>query len=156
VSSSSAPKAHRAVLSYVVVGAVCLLLAACDGPKVGSGVASHIAPPPPVQITRISTTVVRSDFPVYRDSEAHLAEGRRLYTIMKCGACHSRMDNMPAPTRISSSWFRGLDTDRIAVVIRDGRPGMPGLAGRASDSQIWQLAAFIRSVSSDVVEAQTY
>ena len=49
---------------------------------------------------------------------------------------------------MDGKWRYGGRIDQIAASIAEGRPnGMPAWRGRLTDDQIWQLAAYVRSLS---------
>ena len=46
------------------------------------------------------------------------------------------------------AWIYGWDTASIYKSIADGRPnGMPAYRGRIPEDQLWQLTAYVRSLS---------
>ncbi len=48
-------------------------------------------------------------------------------------------------------WIYGGSIENIAASIREGRPnGMPSFRGFLPEEQIWQLAAYVRSISHSV------
>jgi cytochrome c oxidase cbb3-type subunit 3 len=55
------------------------------------------------------------------------------------------------PPLMDDEWRFGARIDQIAVTINEGRPnGMPSFRGKLSEDQIWQLAAYVRSLSGQV------
>jgi mono/diheme cytochrome c family protein len=121
----------RIWLSIVIVG----LLQAPAGPrKGGNPEAARIKNPVPV-------------------SAESTAAGRRVYTRM-CGRCHgpegkgdgtSASGNVPDLT--DSTWDYGGSDGEIFAVIHDGvSADMDGYAARLSDTDIWNVVNFIKSV----------
>ena len=52
------------------------------------------------------------------------------------------------PALMDSRWRYGGRIDQIAASIAEGRPnGMPAWRGKLTAQQIWQLAAYVRSLS---------
>jgi cytochrome c oxidase cbb3-type subunit 3 len=52
------------------------------------------------------------------------------------------------PPLMDNVWIYGDSIENIAATIREGRPnGMPSFRGFLPDEQIWQLAAYVRSLS---------
>ena len=50
---------------------------------------------------------------------------------------------------MNDQWRYGGRLDQIYASIAQGRPnGMPSWAGKLPDAQIWEIAAFIRSLSA--------
>jgi mono/diheme cytochrome c family protein len=85
-----------------------------------------------------------------------LAAGKRFYTQF-CANCHGpvgRGDGTtagadPASDLTDGVWDYGASDGEIFAVIRDGLTGkdMGGYAGRISDSDIWAVVNFIRTLS---------
>ena len=64
------------------------------------------------------------------------------------------------PALMDGKWRYGGRIDQIASSIYEGRPnGMPAWRGKLTDEQIWQLSAYVRSLSGqepkDAVSART-
>ena len=52
------------------------------------------------------------------------------------------------PALMDDKWIYGSSIENIHATIRDGRPnGMPAFGGRVPDDQIWELAAYVRSLA---------
>jgi cytochrome c oxidase cbb3-type subunit 3 len=52
---------------------------------------------------------------------------------------------------MDSRWSYGGKIENIVATIREGRPnGMPSFRGKIPDNQIWQIAAFVRSLSGNI------
>ena len=81
------------------------------------------------------------------------AAGKRVYTRM-CGRCHGtegRGDGTaataPVPDLTDDAWDYGGSDGEIFAVIHDGvSADMDGYAARLSDTDIWNVVNFIRSV----------
>jgi cytochrome c oxidase cbb3-type subunit 3 len=55
------------------------------------------------------------------------------------------------PALMDDKWLYGGRIDQIAASIMEGRPnGMPSWRGKLTDQQMWQLAAYVRSLSGQV------
>jgi cytochrome c oxidase cbb3-type subunit 3 len=79
----------------------------------------------------------------------HIAQGQRLFDWMNCSGCHSHGGGGMGPPLMDDEWRYGGTTAEIAATILDGRPGgMPAFRGRITEDQAWQLAAFVRTLSS--------
>lgn len=77
--------------------------------------------------------------------------GRQLYAAMNCVGCHSHGGGGMGPPLMDDRWIYGASIEHIFSSIREGRPnGMPSFRGRLPDDQIWQIAAYVRSLSEDV------
>jgi cytochrome c oxidase cbb3-type subunit 3 len=53
------------------------------------------------------------------------------------------------PALMDDEWIYGSNPEQIFASIAEGRPnGMPSFKYRLSNQQIWQLTAFVRSLSA--------
>jgi cytochrome c oxidase cbb3-type subunit 3 len=76
-----------------------------------------------------------------------VAQGKQLFGQMNCTGCHSHGGGGMGPALSDDRWIYGGKLQQIYSTIRDGRPnGMPAWRARLTDQQIWQLAAFVRSM----------
>ncbi len=77
-----------------------------------------------------------------------IAQGQQLYNQMNCVGCHSHGGGGMGPALMDAQWRYGGRIDQIAATIADGRPnGMPAWRGKLTNQQIWQLAAYVRTLS---------
>ena len=77
-----------------------------------------------------------------------LSDGQRLYEGFNCVGCHAHGGGGMAPPLLDNKWFYGSDPQQVYTSILAGRPnGMPSFRGRIPDFQIWELAAYVRSLS---------
>ena len=85
----------------------------------------------------------------YSEDAWAISEGQRLFHQMNCDGCHSHGGGGAlGPPLMDSKWLYGSSVDDIERSIVHGRPnGMPAFASRLSPQQIWQLVAFVRSLS---------
>jgi len=80
-----------------------------------------------------------------------MAEGKRLFLQMNCTGCHANGGGAIGPALMDDKWIYGSQPDQIFATIVEGRPnGMPSFHGNLPDYQIWQLAAYVRSLSGQV------
>jgi cytochrome c oxidase cbb3-type subunit 3 len=141
-------------VSLLVLGAAALALAACDreerhsrakpfGETVPAGESPDtIYPgsgtPPPLD--------ARAQ--LYDNNAPAISQGQQLFSQMNCVGCHSHGGGGMGPPLMDDEWRYGGRIDQIAASIAEGRPnGMPAWRGRLTDDQIWQLAAYVRSLS---------
>jgi cytochrome c oxidase cbb3-type subunit III len=83
----------------------------------------------------------------YEENAYHIAQGKRLYAWYNCNGCHSNGGGGSGPPLMDDRWIYGSAIENIVQTIREGRPnGMPSFRGRVPDDQIWQLAAYVRSM----------
>lgn len=85
---------------------------------------------------------------VYANNAPAIAHGQQLFIWMNCVGCHGRGGGGMGPPLMDSEWRYGGRMDQIAATIAEGRPnGMPAWRGKLTEDQIWQLAAYVRSLS---------
>jgi cytochrome c oxidase cbb3-type subunit 3 len=93
----------------------------------------------------------RPDDPaIVLESNAYdISEGKRLYTWYNCGGCHSSGGGGGmGPALLDGEWKYGASPEDIHNTIVNGRPdGMPAFGTRMPDAQVWQLVAYVRSMS---------
>ncbi|HZZ89634.1 MAG TPA: cytochrome c [Caulobacteraceae bacterium] len=83
----------------------------------------------------------------YEHDAFDVAQGERLYQWMNCVGCHSHGGGGMGPALSDNQWIYGGSLAAIHDSIRDGRPnGMPAWRARMTDQQIWQVAAYVRSM----------
>jgi cytochrome c oxidase cbb3-type subunit 3 len=85
----------------------------------------------------------------YQENAWGVGEGKRLYAAFNCAGCHG-MNGGGAigPALMDDKWIYGSTPDTIFATIVDGRPnGMPSFRGRIPEAQVWQLVAYVRSMS---------
>src|SRR6478609_4489165 len=86
----------------------------------------------------------------YENNAYHLSEGKRLYAWFNCTGCHSQGGGGSGPPLMDDRWIYGGAIENIAQTIREGRPnGMPSFRGKIPDDQIWELAAYVKSMSGN-------
>jgi cytochrome c oxidase cbb3-type subunit 3 len=80
-----------------------------------------------------------------------VSQGKQFYKAFNCSGCHANGGGGMGPALMDEKWIYGGDIESIAASIRDGRPnGMPSFAGRIPEDQIWELAAYVRSMSGQL------
>lgn len=97
---------------------------------------------------------------LYDNNASAIAQGQQLYTQMNCVGCHSHGGGGMGPPLMDDQWRYGGRIDQIATTIAEGRPnGMPSWRGKLTENQIWELAAYVRSLSGlpskDAVSSRT-
>jgi cytochrome c oxidase cbb3-type subunit 3 len=84
----------------------------------------------------------------YENNAYALSEGKRLYQQMNCVGCHLHGGGGIGPALMDDEWIYGSQPDQIFSTVVEGRPnGMPSFRGKLPDYQVWQLAAYVRSLS---------
>jgi cytochrome c oxidase cbb3-type subunit 3 len=78
-----------------------------------------------------------------------IAAGRQLFQAYNCVGCHFNGGGGMGPALMDDKWIYGSSMQNIASTIIEGRPnGMPTFRGMVSGDQVWQLAAYVRSLSN--------
>lgn len=86
----------------------------------------------------------------YDGNDEMIQAGRQLYAAMNCVGCHANGGGGMGPPLMDDRWIYGSSIEHIVSSIREGRPnGMPSYRGRLPDDQIWQIAAYVRSLSGE-------
>ena len=84
----------------------------------------------------------------YEENAYAMTEGKRLFTTMNCSGCHFNGGGGIGPPLMDDKWIYGSDPGQVFATIVQGRPnGMPSYARKLPDYQVWQLAAYVRSIS---------
>jgi cytochrome c oxidase cbb3-type subunit 3 len=84
----------------------------------------------------------------YENNSYAIAQGQQLYTSMNCVGCHFHGGGGMGPALMDAKWRYGGRIDQIAASIADGRPnGMPSWRAKLTGQQIWELAAYVRTLS---------
>jgi len=85
---------------------------------------------------------------LYEGNPAHIARGRQYYVWYNCNGCHFNGAGGIGPALMDKNWIYGGTIDDIHNSIAEGRPnGMPVWGGKIPDSQIWEIAAYVQSMS---------
>jgi cytochrome c oxidase cbb3-type subunit 3 len=84
----------------------------------------------------------------YATNAYAIAEGQRLYTQFNCVGCHAHGGGGMGPPLMDDKWIYGSEPANIFATIVEGRPnGMPAFGGKLANDQVWQLVAYVRSLS---------
>jgi cytochrome c oxidase cbb3-type subunit III len=84
----------------------------------------------------------------YEENAYHLTEGKRLYMAYNCVGCHANGGGGMGPPLMDDKWVYGSNPEHVFATIVQGRPnGVPSFMGRIPDYQVWQIAAYVRSMS---------
>jgi cytochrome c oxidase cbb3-type subunit 3 len=83
----------------------------------------------------------------YDNAEA-VTTGKRLFGQYNCSGCHSNGGGGMGPPLMDDEWIYGGRLEQIHQTLVEGRPnGMPAWGGKIPDEQLWQIAAYVRSMS---------
>ena len=87
-------------------------------------------------------------FPASERRAYDVSEGKRLYLSFNCAGCHSLGGGGMGPPLMDAEWIYGGAPDSVYATIVHGRPnGMPAFGERLQTQQVWQLVAYVRSLS---------
>jgi cytochrome c oxidase cbb3-type subunit III len=87
----------------------------------------------------------------YEENAYHIGQGQLLYSQFNCVGCHAHGGGSMGPALMDAEWIYGGRADQIVATIAEGRPnGMPSWRGKMTEQQMWQLAAYVRSLSGQV------
>jgi len=77
-----------------------------------------------------------------------ISEGKRLFEQWNCSGCHSHGGGGMGPPLMDDEWIYGSSPENIVATIVQGRPnGMPSFRNRIQSQQLWQIAAYVRSMA---------
>ena len=141
------------LLRWLVPGAFCVLLAvACDREE------RRFSESPPTATAEgvVTQSVLQPGTPLpkvdvvnaYDENAFAIGEGGRMYNWMNCVGCHAHGGGAIGPPLMDDKWIYGSEPENIFATIVEGRPnGMPAFRGKLSNQQVWQLVAYVRTMS---------
>ena len=140
--------------SLALAGAIALL-AGCDrdardarGKPLGETVPALASSPDTIFPGGAKPAPLDPRAAAYERNAFAIAQGQFLYMRMNCVGCHAHGGGGMGPALMDDEWRYGGRIDQIAATIAEGRPnGMPSWRGKLTNQQIWQLAAYVRSLS---------
>jgi cytochrome c oxidase cbb3-type subunit 3 len=101
---------------------------------------SVLQPGPPLREVRVRSA--------YAENAWAVSEGKRLFRQFNCTGCHALGGGAIGPALMDEEWLYGSDPENIFATIAGGRPnGMPAYGGKLATTQVWQLVAYVRSLS---------
>ena len=139
----------------IAVAACALTIAGCkreervfDPGSAGSQVANGVA----VNEVRAGDgSASLPDHGPYDQSAYAVGEGKRLYSAFNCVGCHNHGGGGIGPALMDAEWIYGSHPEQIYSSIVQGRPnGMPSFGGRIPEYQVWELVAYVRSLSGQL------
>ena len=87
----------------------------------------------------------------YEKSAWHVSEGQRLYEEFNCVECHAHGGGGIGVPLMDDEWIYGSSSPQIVATLIQGRPnGMPSFRKLLTEEQMWQLAAYVRSIAGQV------
>jgi cytochrome c oxidase cbb3-type subunit III len=90
----------------------------------------------------------------FGENAFQIAQGKILYGAFNCYGCHAWGGGDIGPPLMDEQWIYGGEIDQVYLSIAQGRAnGMPAFAGKIAPEQIWQIAAYVRSMSGQAAKA---
>ena len=84
----------------------------------------------------------------FQENAYGIAEGKRLFDQFNCSGCHAHGGGGMGPPLMDGEWIYGAHPANIFASIVEGRAnGMPSWRGKIPDTQVWQLVAYVQSMS---------
>ena len=84
----------------------------------------------------------------YEENAYAVSQGKTLYKQYNCSGCHFQGGGGIGPPLMDADWIYGSRPENIYETIAEGRPnGMPSYGRKIVPNQIWQIAAYVRSMS---------
>lgn len=152
---------HRGAWLLVIVTP--LLLAACErekrvfdppqgaasAPKLRQG---SLQPGQPTGTAAASAPALPSTPYTLEGNAYAVSQGKRLYRWYNCSGCHAPGGGGDwGPALSDDRWIYGAEPENIFATIVEGRPnGMPSFGGHIPEDQVWQLVAYVRSLSGQL------
>jgi len=82
------------------------------------------------------------------DNSYAISQGKQLYNAYNCGGCHAQGGGGSGPALMDDVWIYGAEPDDVFASIVWGRPnGMPSFGSRIAEYQVWQITAYVRSMT---------
>jgi cytochrome c oxidase cbb3-type subunit III len=92
----------------------------------------------------------------FEGNKPAIAAGKELFGQMNCTGCHFNGGGGMGPALMSGHWRYGGRIDQIYASIAQGRPsGMPSWQDVLQPQQMWELAAYVKSLSASASAPQT-
>jgi cytochrome c oxidase cbb3-type subunit 3 len=80
-----------------------------------------------------------------------ISQGKRLFDWFNCSGCHAHGGGDIGPALMDERWIYGSAPANIYAAVVEGRPnGMPSFRHRLTDTQIWQLVAYVVSLGGQL------
>src|SRR3954454_14667854 len=77
-----------------------------------------------------------------------VAQGKQWFKWYNCNGCHANGGGDKGPALMDDLWIYGAQPQNIFASIVEGRPnGMPSFGRCIPEAQVWQLVAYVRSMS---------
>lgn len=84
----------------------------------------------------------------YEESAYSVSQGKTLFAQYNCVGCHANGGGGIGPPLMDNNWIYGSEPENIFTTIVQGRPnGMPSFRNRIPEFQVWEIVAYVRSLS---------
>ena len=84
----------------------------------------------------------------YEENAYAVSQGKTLYNQFNCSGCHFQGGGGIGPPLMDAEWIYGSQPENVFQTIAEGRPnGMPAFGRKINADQIWQIVAYVRSMS---------
>jgi cytochrome c oxidase cbb3-type subunit III len=148
----SAPR--KAIVFGILAALVALIVASCKREERAfrvfppAAAAAHMPVTTELVAGPATQPILASIQNSYEENAYAMSEGKRLYENFNCSGCHFHGGGGIGPPLMDDKWIYGSEPQQIYATIIQGRPnGMPSFRGKIVDAQIWQIVAYVRSMS---------
>ena len=135
----------------LLIGFAALALSACQRESRDFEPPTKALTPPPVRLSTIQPGAIATDTSMeakYEDSAYAISEGKRLFGWYNCSGCHANGGGDKGPALMDNVWIYGSKPAQIYSTIVEGRPnGMPSFGGHIPENEVWEIVAYVRSLS---------
>lgn len=150
--SSYSRSQHVVALRMLALAGLILSASACKREERSFHVSANDARPPGgIRISELHPGLSSPPPHVvngFEENALAVSEGKRLFSSFNCTGCHANGGGGMGPPLIDRTWIYGNAPEQIFATITEGRPnGMPAFGDKLTTQQIWQLSAYVRSMS---------
>ena len=153
--SSPCPRSRR--IASLLAAALALAAGGCDREhrEYASNAPPTTPPPEAVRVGELQPGAAVAEAPDprgrhFEGNAYHVNRGQELYKAFNCNGCHAAGGGGIGPALMDAEWRYGGSLEQIHASIAQGRPnGMPSFRGKVPDDQIWQVAAYVRTLSGN-------
>jgi cytochrome c oxidase cbb3-type subunit 3 len=143
---------HCLKVAIVALVAMCLVSACTREERRFAENPGASATPQSIALSTLQPgTATPSQSSPYEYNAYAIAQGKQLFEWFNCSGCHAQGGGAIGPALMDTAWIYGNEPQNIFATIVEGRPnGMPSFRGRITTQQVWQLVAYVRSLSGEV------
>jgi len=144
-------RAGRRIRAWRLFALAALALCACERETRYFEPPTKAVSPPPIRMSELQPGAISTDTALvqrYEENAYALSEGKRLFGWYNCSGCHANGGGDKGPALMDGVWIYGSEPANIYATIVEGRPnGMPSFGGHIPDNEVWELVAYVRSLS---------